>query len=158
VDLGCRYTLHMEEDGTGLLTVETGWVAFEWKGTESFIPAGASCQTRPRRGPGTPYFEDASDALRVALERFDSAPSGATMAAALPLARPKDAMTVWHLMTRVKSSERIVAYDRLSSLVALPEAATKDGIVRGEPAALEAAWNALDLGSAEVWRTWKRGW
>ena len=158
VDLGCRYTLHMDEDGAGLLTVETGWVAFEWKGTESFIPAGAACQTRPQRGPGTPYFADAPDALRAALERFDAAPGGATMTAALPLARPRDAMTVWHLMTRVKSSERADAYDRLSSLVVLPAAASRDGILRGETAAVDAAWDALDLGSAQVWRNWKRGW
>ncbi|MCU1330040.1 MAG: hypothetical protein JWN34_5410 [Bryobacterales bacterium] len=158
VDLGCRYTLHMDEDGTGFLRVETGWVAFEWKGTESFIPAGAACQTKPQRGPGTPYFADASDALRAALERFDAAPGRATMAAALPLVRKKDAMTVWHLMTRVKSWERTEAYDRLASLVVLPAAASKDSIVRGETAAVDAAWNALDLGSAEVWRNWKRGW
>jgi len=30
-DLGCVYTLHVDEDGTGLLSVIAGWVAFEHK-------------------------------------------------------------------------------------------------------------------------------
>ena len=32
------------------------------------VPAGASCHTRPQAGPGIPYFDDASDNLKRALE------------------------------------------------------------------------------------------
>jgi FecR protein len=55
VDLGCQYTLNVAKDGTGQLTVEFGWVAFQWHKMESFIPAGAACATRRFRGPGTPH-------------------------------------------------------------------------------------------------------
>jgi hypothetical protein len=158
VDLGCRYTLQTEEDGTGLLSVDMGWVAFEWKGTESFIPAGAACKTKPNSGPGTPWFTDASPELRRALERFDAAPGADTLNAALELARPRDAMTVWHLMTRTKSKERTHSWETLAKLVPLPPAANKDGILRGDTAAVDAAWDALDLGSAQTWRNWKKNW
>ena len=40
-DLGCRYTLTMQKDGTGLVTVETGWVAFQHDRNEAF-KVGAS--------------------------------------------------------------------------------------------------------------------
>src|SRR5581483_185368 len=39
VDLGCEYTLSVANDGKGFLTVQTGWVAFQWQNIESFIPA-----------------------------------------------------------------------------------------------------------------------
>ena len=38
------------------ISVTTGWVGFEWRGRESFIPAGAVCLTRKSLGPGTPYL------------------------------------------------------------------------------------------------------
>ena len=71
VDLGCTYTLEVDEAGTSLLHVTSGWVAFETEGRESFVPAGALCKTRPGIGAGTPYREDASEALRSALTRLD---------------------------------------------------------------------------------------
>ena len=40
VDLGCAYTLTVDEDGGGLVTVLVGWVGFSTGDRESFIPAG----------------------------------------------------------------------------------------------------------------------
>jgi hypothetical protein len=54
------------------LAVESGWVAFQWRDLESFIPAGAACRTRLERGPGTPYFLDALENLTEAVGQFDS--------------------------------------------------------------------------------------
>src|SRR5438094_1220998 len=70
-DLGCVYTLHVDDDGTGLLSVTTGWVAFEFNGRESFVPSGASCRTHPDIGPGTPRFNDTDADFQDALDRFD---------------------------------------------------------------------------------------
>ena len=47
----------------------SGWVAFEFRGIESFVPAGASCRTDPRRGPGTPRYDNAPQAYRDAITR-----------------------------------------------------------------------------------------
>jgi len=67
VDLGCAYTLQVDDSGAGLVRTSLGWVGFKLNGHESFIPAGAACATRPKVGPGTPYFEDASAKFRTAL-------------------------------------------------------------------------------------------
>src|SRR5229473_3527474 len=48
VDLGCVYTLHVDDSGAGLLRTTLGWVGFKLNGHESFIPAGAVCATRAR--------------------------------------------------------------------------------------------------------------
>ena len=74
VDLGCAYTLHVDDSGAGLLATTFGWVGFKLDGRESFVPAGAVCMIRPHIGPGTPYFEDASQMLREALTKLDFDP------------------------------------------------------------------------------------
>src|SRR5204862_5666695 len=70
-DLGCVYSLHVSEDGTGRLSVAAGWVAFEYGGRESFVPAGASSRTHPQIGPGTPTYDDADEQFGRAIDDFD---------------------------------------------------------------------------------------
>src|ERR1051325_8117244 len=70
-DLGCAYTLEVDDEGAGLLHVTSGWVALQLKDRESMVPAGATCATRPGVGPGTPYFDDATEVFRRALWRLD---------------------------------------------------------------------------------------
>ena len=158
IDLGCSYTLQVSKNGAGLLTVETGWVAFERNKIESFIPAGAACVTRPDLGPGTPYFSDAPEVLTKALSRFDTLADQASLAAATAAARPRDAISLWHLMVRTHGEQRAKVFDRFAALVSLPREASREAILKGDDKALDAAWNALDLGNTSWWREWKRHW
>jgi hypothetical protein len=158
VDLGCRYTLQVSDDGTGLLTVELGWVAFESYGAESFIPEGAACVTRPSRGPGTPYFADAPPALTAALNRFDTTSDDGALQEAISQARARDALSLWHLMGRTKGEERGEVFDRFAQLVTLPNKVSREAILHGDIGAFDEAWNALDLGNTDWWRKWKRKW
>lgn len=157
-DLGCRYTLRVSNDGSGLLTVELGWVAFERNRVESFIPGGAACVTRPKLGPGTPYFSDAPAALTNALARFDTSADRGALDAALASARQRDALSLWHLLVRTHGDERASVFDRFALLVSLPREATREAVLRGDGKAIDAAWDALDLGDTEWWRKWKRQW
>jgi FecR protein len=163
VDLGCMYTLHIDDSGSGILHTTLGWVGFHRDGHESFIPAGAACPTHVQSGPGTPYFEDASDAFRSALAQLDSpdiAPSVRKSALGIVLraARERDAFTLWHLLPRVTDSERPTVYDRLAALVPPPLAVTREGILRLDTTMLDACWNAFDLGDISLWRHWEQSW
>jgi len=158
IDLGCRYTLQVSDDGTGLVSVETGWVAFEWQKREAFIPAGAACVTRPNLGPGTPWFSDAPETLKSALAKFDTAADRESLTVALNAARERDALSVWHLMARTQGADRGEAFDRFARLVKLPPTVSREAVLRGDAEAVDAAWNALDLGSTDWWREWKRKW
>ncbi len=51
VDLGCRYSLEVHDDGSGVLRVEAGWVGFEHRGVRSLVPAKAVAATRTGQGP-----------------------------------------------------------------------------------------------------------
>ena len=135
VDLGCAYTLKVDDSGAGLVRTSLGWVGFKLNGREAFIPAGAACATRPKIGPGTPYFEDAAKELREALTRFDFTDSdpqqrAADLAIVIAHSRPSDALTLWHLLSRVDADQRLLVYDKLQQLVPLPPGVTKEGILR----------------------------
>jgi len=156
VDLGCSYTLEVGDDGRGLLHVTMGWVAFEWQGVESFVPAGAVCITRPKLGPGTPYFDDASTSFQSALARFDLAATDATaLDAVLAGARERDALTLWHLLARTAGEQRGKVFDRLAELLPPPPHVTREGVIGGDHAMLDAWWDKLGLGDTEWWRMWK---
>jgi predicted anti-sigma-YlaC factor YlaD len=127
VDLGCEYSLHTDERGSGLLQVTQGWVSFQWKGLESLVPAGASCRTKPQSGPEAPYFDDASANFKQALENFASAGyEGAWLAAILADARVRDTLTLWHLLSRVEFRDRERIYDRIAALTPVPAGVSRE--------------------------------
>jgi putative zinc finger protein len=147
VDLGCAYTVTVAEDGAGELRMTKGWSSLEWKGRESLVPAGAMCRTRPGSGPGTPYFEDASAALKRAVDDFDG---GSDRAQALDViireARVRDTLTLWHLLSRVDASDRERVYERIAQFEEPPGGVTRDRIL------------ALDADALRRWReelAWK---
>jgi len=155
VDLGCQYKLQVDADGIGLVEVSAGWVAFENNGRESFIPAAAACVTRPGKGPGIPYYEDASAKLIDAVHHFDAAPDDQSIAAILAEARPRDAISLWHLLRRVQPQDRARVYDRLAQVVTIPAGVTRESALAANPQTIDALWNALDLGDTSWWRMWK---
>ena len=132
-DLGCAYTLEVDEQGVGLLHVTSGWVALQLRERESMVPAGAACATRPGVGPGTPYFDDASQAFRQALAKLDFEPRDNQMPALdiiLHESRPRDTLTLWHLLERVEGDDRARVYDRLAHLAPPPDGVTRDGVLQ----------------------------
>jgi hypothetical protein len=158
VDLGCQYSLSVSPDGDGFLKVEIGWVAFESHRLESFIPAGAACTTHLGRGPDTPYFLDASQSLVNSLTEFDRSGSKQALTSLLAAARPRDALTLWHLMERTRGVERRQVFSRFTTLVHVPPNVNEASIVNGDRQSFDLAWNALQLGDTSWWREWKRNW
>lgn len=143
-DLGCAYTLEVDDHGVGKLRVTSGFVALELKDRESIVPAGAACETRPEVGPGTPYFEDASPAFRDALSRMDFQHDPALIKDALTLlldqARPRDTLTLWHLLARVDETDRLRVYEAMARYFPPPAGVTREGVLR------------LDSGMLQLWR------
>jgi hypothetical protein len=163
VDLGCAYTLQVDDSGAGLVRTSMGWVGFKFDGRESFIPAGAACATRPKVGPGTPYFEDASTRFRAALARWDfddtaTQQRDSDLSIVLAEARPSDGLTLWHLISRVDGAQRERVYDRLNALAPLPAGATKEDVLRLDQPMLDLWWNSLGFDDIAIWRQWERSW
>lgn len=157
VDLGCEYTLNVDAAGDGLVHVDMGWVAFQYQGHESFIPAGAECVTRRSLGPGIPFYADAPASWRASLSDWESGDSGA-LAAVLRDSRPRDALTLWHLLARVPAASRGAVFDRFAQLVSLPPEVRRDRVTAGDPHVLDLCWDALNLENTSWWRGWERRW
>jgi FecR protein len=160
VDLGCTYTLQVDDTGASLLHVTSGLVAFEFRGRESFVPTDAFCVTRPGIGPGTPYYGSASEAFRTALTKLDFEVSDpAQRAPILDLlfaeSRREDAFTLWHLLGRVNASELRRVYDRLAAYVPPPAGVTREGVERRDKAMLDLWWNELGPENAYWYQFWK---
>lgn len=158
IDLGCQYTLSVDPGGNGTLDVQTGWVAFLHEGRESFVPAGARCLTSRVTGPGTPFMQDAPEEFVRAVTGFDRQPSGSALRLILRNATTRDGITLWHLLTRVGSSQRLAVFQRLAGVVRLPPEVTPQRIAELDPEAIDLCWNALGLESAGWWRGWRRNW
>lgn len=163
VDLGCAYTLHVDDDGNGLLHTTMGWVGFKLADHEAFIPAGAFCPTHRKSGPGIPYFEDASQDFRSALSKLNQQTSSPDeKAAALHMvvaqAHKQDALSLWHLLSRVPEPDRGEVYDRLAHFVPPPAGVTREAILRLDQNMLDLWWNELGFGDVSLWRHWERTW
>jgi hypothetical protein len=166
-DLGCAYTLEVDDDGSSLLRVTSGWVALQLKEKESLVPAGAACATRRGIGPGTPYFEDASAAFRQALSKLDFEPYDTawskipSLDLVLSEARPRDTLTLWHLLSRVEGADRALVYERLAALSPPPAGVTRDGVLqlddqmlKGWKASLESNWS----NDSKLRKAWIKVW
>ncbi len=154
MDMGCAYTLQVNDDGSSILRVTIGWVDLQRGWRQSLVPAGAAAESRRGIGPGAPYFEDASERFRQALEivNFDLSDAQARSSAltvVLGEARPRDAYTLLNLFRRVDSEDRGRLYDRLAALVSPPSGATRDAAVNGNWNALDPWWDALGIGHAK---------
>jgi len=158
-DLGCAYTLHVDEDGTSVISVAAGWVAFERDGLESFVPAGASCRTRRGRGPGTPTYDAESQEYRDAVAEFDEGDPARRHDALQQIVKYSghgDVVTLWHLIPRVDAGDRAAVVDALADQAAMPNDVTREAVLRADKASLDRWWDALGLGDTAWWRTWRR--
>ena len=127
VDLGCEYSLNTDGSGSDFLHVTRGWVSFQWKGRESLVPAGASCRTRTKAGPGIPYFDDAPENLKEALEKFAFGKTdGDVLNIILSVSRQRDTLTLWHLLSRVAPGDRPRVFDRMTALTPLPAGVSRE--------------------------------
>lgn len=141
VDLGCAYTLEVDDNGDSKIHVTGGFVALERDGRESIVPAGAMAITKKGKGLGTPFAEDSPAEYRDALYKFDFE-NGGEKSLEVVLRNPniKTSLTLWHLLSRVPESDRERVFDKLVAVVKLPEGATREGILR------------LDKEMLTVWR------
>jgi predicted anti-sigma-YlaC factor YlaD len=146
IDLGCKYSLQVQEDGSSLLHVTLGLVALEREGYETIVPAGAFCRTRKGVGPETPYFEDSSTEFQTALQRVDSLRDSPErtqqLAVVLREAHIRDALSLWHLLPHVDAHSRELIYDRLAELLPPPKEVTREGIAALDPKMLDA-WRKI---------------
>ena len=143
-DLGCAYVLEVDALGNGVLRVTAGQVELSTGGRLSIVPAGAVATIRYGSGPGVPRREDAAPAFVRAVDWLDfGTPSPATIDSILKYTRNDDALTLWHLLSRVSPELRGRVYDRLAHFVPPPDGVTRTGVLALDKGMLDLWWNYL---------------
>ncbi len=151
-DLGCAYSLHVDDAGGGWLRVAFGWVSFTSADREVYVPAGASCALYPGRGSGTPHYDDASPHFKKSLLALDVGEDTAALSEVLAAARQKDVLTLIQLLPRFEGEARARTFDRMAALVPPPPGVDRDLVLRGDQSALGRYWGALGLGELKWWK------
>jgi FecR-like protein len=146
VDLGCEYSLEVDEDGNGRLELTLGWVALEDGPRTAIVPEGAVCPMRAEFGPGTPRRAAASGEFLSSLDAFDAG-DATILERILATAGDADGLSLWHLLARAEGDGRAAVYDRLAEFVPPPPLVTREGVLALDAAMLDAWW-------AEVEFTW----
>ena len=150
IDLGCHYTLTVDSQGMTHVKVETGRVLFDFESRDVFIPQGASCKAAKGRAPFTPIHDDASNALKRAVEAFDAAPVGrradAAKAACELIKRREDGLVAWHFLQDPEKAVVGAARDALLKLTS-PEC----GVERPKDPTSQREWRDSLF---PEWSTW----
>jgi hypothetical protein len=145
VDLGCEYTLEVDQDGNGRLHVTSGFVALERNGRESIVPAGAIALTKKGKGLGTPFSEDASPKFQAALYKFDfESGTSEALQTIIKEAGLYDSLTLWHLLSKTQTPAREKVFDALFVQIKPPAKVTREGILRLDKKMLDAWWKEIE--------------
>ena len=137
-DLGCEYTLEIDDAGRGSVTVIDGKVELETSGHVLIVaPAGTSTRLLAQRRPGLPVADSASAALRSAVAAFEADRAGA-VDELVTAAGEGDAITLGNLVVLAPVAAREGVLRRLAMLVAPPAGVTIASAL-ADPAQL-AAW------------------
>jgi hypothetical protein len=159
VDLGCTYTLTVDERGNGTLTVEEGEVELQLGDVRVAVLAGNTASLRNGSGPGLPHPVRASEALRRAVASYDADPtSAAALGAVLAAADARSTITLWHLLQRAEPAARERVFARLAAIAPPPATATRARLIRGESYALQRWRTQLQPSWAIEPPVWKRIW
>lgn len=164
VDLGCVYSLAIDEQGVGQLSVESGEVELVEGIRRARVPAGNVVSVRPGIGPGLPVRRTAPpvfhDAVRAVESSFDD--EGA-LDRVLDLSTPSTSITVWHLLQRVSPENRERVYRRLVAIAPPPQGVRMEAVLELErrPMRLwrEKFENEWTTETIPWWkRSWRRWW
>lgn len=148
VDYGCAYSLEIDDNGLGLLSVEQGLVLLEGHGRSAMVPMNAMCRMQEGFGPGTPFSDHASPKLREALDVLDfQSDGGGALEVAIAECTNLDTVTLWHLLEGTDGDRRRLIVERLAQFVPLPDGVTIENILADDSRAMER-WHA------EVQRYW----
>lgn len=146
-DIGCAFTLEYGANA-GQVHVTSGWVDFDGEDRSALIPSGAITELRDDN-PGSPFYADATPAFRAALRAYDFQDGALTPI--LEAARPRDAMTLLHLLEQAPRSDRGVLFDALARLAPPPRTVTRDGVLDHDQNMLNSWRKSLGLGGAKKW-------
>lgn len=141
IDLGCAYTLSVDDEGTALSVID-GTILLKNPLGESYVTGGSSARAPLGAAPSLPLRLDASPEFAEAVAAMEIGAPGA-LDALLRASRPQDLLTLWNLFARVPGTDRPAVYAAMKRHVpALPSEAPP-ALLALDGEARSALWRAL---------------
>lgn len=159
IDLGCIFTLTIDDERRSHIRVETGWVQMANAYGETLVPAGSSTVMSPTSAPHVPVFDDADDGFRVAVRKLESDGIDVDVTGALDLidrtARRRDVLTLLYLAVRERGVTRSRLLERAAALAPPPVGTAAETVGSIDDAAIWRWKGTLPLPPAKSWvRNW----
>lgn len=156
VDLGCEFVLDAGPEGSGSLSVRSGWVQIDNAWREVLVPQGARVEFGRGGRPGIPYDQGASTAFLSALRQIDADPArqaatGDAVTRLLAQARPQDAISLLSLLQAYPALADGPVFDRLSSWLPSDARVTRAAVRAQGASALSPWWDALPYPRIKRW-------
>jgi hypothetical protein len=129
VDLGCEYTVEIDEAGRGSIIVQSGKVELEGAAGVVVAPAGTTTRLLAGRRASLPLAETASAELRAAVVALEAGATGA-IERVVAAVGDEDAITLTALVDLAPPERRPELLARLAELVAPPEGVSIEGAAR----------------------------
>ena len=76
--------------------------------------------------------------------RFDFEHDASALTALLDQSRPRDTLTLWHLLARVNGDDRVRVYEKMAVFVPPPPGVTREGILQLDQQMLDTWKNELE--------------
>ena len=157
IDLGCEFLLKVDADGSGSLSVLSGWVQVDNLRREVLVPQGTRVRVNGDGAAGTPHAFGASDAFVAALEAIDArngavAPDGEEVRRLIAASQARDAISLLVLLRDYPQLAEGPLFERLATLLPMPQA-TRDAWRTDRMAVLNAWWDALPYPRVKRWWT-----
>jgi len=157
VDMGCAYTLAIDQNNEGYLHVTQGAVVIEQPNKKIhinahknptttklpiYLPAGARIESNQNHGLCLPFFDDSDAALIRVLRQIPHTPIPMSL-----FQRPQDSLTLWYALERVENSNvrRILSARLLELVPELEKTTTIEALINPTDLTLSRTQHALEL-------------
>ncbi|HUO83833.1 MAG TPA: hypothetical protein VM534_01855 [Thermoanaerobaculia bacterium] len=157
IDLGCAYSLAVSAGGEAVLRVTAGMVALDGDEGTVYVPRGAEATLSHRGVPGIPRYQDADPRFIEAIDQWSGDRRG--LEDLLALARPRDRMTLWHLLRNGSPDQRRLIAERIAELEPLPPGMTVDRLAGGDRETVDRLGEDFGIRPSSRLGSWMRaGW
>lgn len=127
---GSNYSISLNDAGTAFLYVKKSWEKIKDNKFSTFVTPGFYCEIVFGRGAGVPYSKNSSKEFADDITRFSfNTYTTELLDRILSEAKRENAVSLWNMIERVNSEDRIKVVVTLEKLVPLPQGVSEDSII-----------------------------
>jgi hypothetical protein len=145
LDRGGEFLTEVDNNGNAKINVKFAFVEIIYNDDHFYVDENYQCELNVGRRPGIPYYKDASDTLKAAIESFDRLNGGeAAVEKIISFCKEKDVLTLLALIPYVPQLQRQILFQEISNYFPPPESITRAGIIRLDKEMLYKWWEEIE--------------